>query len=95
MNLKCKKCEQEKPECDFHNNVRSKTKRQKWCKSCQLAAGKFWRDGLTEEKRKAWVQKIKEWQKNNPEKVAMYNERAKLKRLKRNEEIRDAETQDR
>ena len=78
--MKCTKCEQEKSKSDFHGNVSSKTKLQQWCKICQLEACKSWRDNLTNEKYQAWVEKIAIWKKNNPEKVRMYQEKAKQKR---------------
>lgn len=74
-NKVCTKCAIEKPTTGFHKNAQNKDGHTTHCKECVKKANHDWymynKNGVN-------AQAV-EWQKNNPEKVAKYKERSRLK----------------
>ena len=72
----CSKCKIEKPFSDFYKDKSKKHGLSGWCKQCVQVK---YEDPVEREKQR--ISK-KNWVKNNPEKVARYNEKTKEQRKK-------------
>lgn len=83
---RCIKCELEKELSEFHKNKASKDGRVNKCKSCANEEARLWRNKNTERNREIqlrWREKnresesmrVRDWQKENPEKCREYNKK--------------------
>jgi hypothetical protein len=75
MNKTCGLCKKELDVCSFSVNRRSKDGLHAWCKACCRRAEKI-RYNIVKEER---VKQVREWQKNNLDKVSSYKKNWRAK----------------